>query len=183
MHKKDSVGITIYRTINQKRTMDFENSSQARFWMYDEQTLAVCRSKASVVHSISKSTSSQRLRVRKFACGFKTEETQNSDNTTLDDAKAPRMLPVDQETLVHFHAHQIQRLIGPNAIFPQLKRSASVLSTAIAIFRRFYLSNSVIDFHPRNIAAASSLLAVKVDCEPLLEVRKILIQACGIPTA
>jgi hypothetical protein len=38
------------------------------------------------------------------------------------------------------------------------------------IFRRFYLSNSVIDFHPRNVAAASALLAVKVDCENKLEV-------------
>lgn len=71
----------------------------------------------------------------------------------------------DQETLVHFHAHQIQKIIGPNAIFPLLKRGSSVLSTAIMLFRKFYLSNSVVDFHPRNIAAASALLAVKTDCE------------------
>lgn len=79
----------------------------------------------------------------------------------------------DQDILVHFHAHQIQRLVGPSALLPELQRSASVLSTAITLFRRFYLSNSVIDFHPRNVAAASALLAVKVDCEPKLEVSTV----------
>ena len=76
----------------------------------------------------------------------------------------------DQDILIHFHAHQIQRLIGPNAIFPQLRRGTAVLSTAIMLFRRFYLSNSALDFHPRNIAAASALLAVKADCEGRLPV-------------
>jgi hypothetical protein len=85
------------------------------------------------------------------------------------------LTPHDQDVLVHFHAHQIQRLLGPNAIFPQLQRSASVLSTAIMLFRRFYLSNSVIDFHPRNMAVASALLAVKVDCENKLEVSALLV--------
>ena len=58
-----------------------------------------------------------------------------------------------------------------------------MLSTAIMLFRRFYLSNSVIDFHPRNIAAASALLSAKVDCERNVDVstlreRKKIVALC-----
>lgn len=140
--------------------MDYETSSQARFWMFDELSLSECRTKAAVVQPSTKK------RARSFACGY-----QNRINKRCSEENSRRMMPLDQETLVHFHAHQIQRLVGPNAIFPELQRSSSVLSTAIMLFRRFYLSNSVIDFHPRAMAAASALLAVKVDCERFLEVR------------
>ncbi|CAJ1949442.1 unnamed protein product [Cylindrotheca closterium] len=142
--------------------MDFESSSQARFWMLNELTLSECRAKAAVVQPSTKK------RARSFACGYRDRINENMGCSL--EAKSRRMMPLDQETLVHFHAHQIQRLIGPNAIFPELQRSSSVLSTAIMLFRRFYLSNSIVDFHPRAMAAASALLAVKVDCEPFLEI-------------
>jgi cyclin H len=150
--------------------MDFELSTQAKHWMFDEASLVECRQRAAVVQSIRNSKG----RVRKFASGFGQQSNIRLDSIKISPYPQtdpePNLSSNDQETLVHFHAHQIQRLIGPNAIFPGLQRSASSLSTAIMIFRRFYLSNSVIDFHPRNIAAASALLAVKVDCENKLEV-------------
>lgn len=151
--------------------MDYENSTQARSWMYEEESLAECREKATFVHSIG--NCSTKLRVRKFACGFAQNKKQSKVSTEL---KRTKMLALDQETLVHFHAHQIQRLVGPNAIFPELRRSAAVLSTSIMIFRRFYLSNSVIDFHPRSMAVAAALLAVKVDCEPFLDVSIMMLK-------
>jgi cyclin H len=147
--------------------MDYENSTQSRYWMYDEESLAECREKAAVVQSIGNST---KQRVRKFACGFMEQKKLSSVKPSTTECETARIFHLDQETLIHFHAHQIQRLVGPGAIFPQLRRSAAVLSTAIMIFRRFFLSNSVIHFHPRDIAAASALLAVKVDCEAFLEV-------------
>jgi hypothetical protein len=155
--------------------MDFETSTQARYWMFDESTLRECHEKAAVVQSIGTSTTQG---VRKCACGYHDRSRKAEKCSSSKESKTLRMMPLDQETLVHFHAHQIQRLIGPNAIFPQLQRSASVLSTAIMIFRRFYLSNSVIDFHPRALAAASALLAAKVDCEPYLEVRFFSLEMC-----
>lgn len=106
-------------------------------------------------------------------------EVQQQSRTSLSSTEAlsasllalqSSISPSDQETIVHFHAHQLQQLVGPNAMFEQLKRSSQVLSTAIMLLRRFYLSNSVVDFHPRHIAAASALLAVKTDCEPNLPV-------------
>ena len=145
--------------------MEYEKSSQAQFWMFDEQSLLQCRARAAVVQSSTKK------RARSFACGYRNRAVGKQNVGCSLEEKSKRMMPLDQETLVHFHAHQIQRLVGPNAIFPELQRSSSVLSTAIMLFRKFYLSNSVVDFHPRIMAAASALLAVKVDCEPFLEVR------------
>jgi hypothetical protein len=162
--------------------------------MFDGESLLRCRQQAVVAQATGKS-GCVKPRVRKFASGFQqrddisekadsksilTPQINKSNNLefqpALHDLSTPQLSSTDQEILVHFHAHQIQRLIGPNAIFLELKRSASALSTAIMVFRRFYLSNSVIDFHPRNIAVASALLAVKVpgvdECR--LEVRNIL---------
>jgi cyclin H len=142
--------------------LDFEKSTQAKHWMFDEASLLQCREKACCSQS-----GRSKLRARKFACGYTSKYPCTTNPGTHTGFN---MTANDQEILVHFHAHQIQRLIGPNAIFPQLRRGASVLSTAIMLFRRFYLSNSVVDFHPRNIAAASALLAVKADCEQRIPV-------------
>ena len=196
--------------------MDFETSTQAKSWMFDEESLALCKEQASAMEDVSGRSTTPR--VRKFASGFATRRQQqqrqkqqqqfDASNNCNDsrvsafrsyhshDSHYDRSLLIptlrhgcppaeyphhasvpstalsasDQDILVHFHAHQIQRLVGPSALLPELQRSSSVLSTAITLFRRFYLSNSAIDFHPRNVAAASALLAVKVDCEPKLEV-------------
>jgi hypothetical protein len=179
--------------------MEFERSTQAKSWMFNEASIMQCKKQASIPQSDEESSYST-CRVRKFASGFCHRENEKSDDQQKNDvhfrpvsyenhcnspllippllhtsSSAPVLTPHDQDVLVHFHAHQIQRLLGPNAIFPQLQRSASVLSTAIMLFRRFYLSNSVIDFHPRNMAVASALLAVKVDCENKLEVSPLLV--------
>jgi hypothetical protein len=140
--------------------LDFEKSTQAKYWMFDEASLLECREKACGPQN----GRGNNTRPRKFACGYVLESASSRNHGPCKDTGF-NMSAKDQEILVHFHAHQIQRLIGPNAIFPQLRRGAAVLSTAIMLFRRFYLSNSVVDFHPRDIAAASALLAVKVDCE------------------
>lgn len=156
-------------------------SSQAKCWMFDEETLRECRKEACDSSGLNSKAAGGKPRVRKFASGYHgrtktktstTTSTPNDTDTPPTTALSSTISPEDQETLIHFHAHQIQKLIGPNAIFPMLKRGASVLSTAIMLFRKFYLSNSVIDFHPRNIAAASALLAVKADCERNLPVSR-----------
>ena len=161
--------------------MNFEQSTQARYWMFDETSLLQCQRKACDSQvAVRRSTSKSAMQARKNACGYANNPSSRAQKDE-DDAcqqtcslRSPLSLSrEDQETLIHFHAHQIQRLLGPNAILPGLRRSVSALSTAIMLFRRFYLSNSVIDFHPRNIAAASALLAVKVDCEKDLEVGQI----------
>lgn len=154
--------------------MDFDKSTQAKYWMFDDESLRECQEQAckSVSSSNGDGSTSSSPRVRKTASGYH-NNNDNSNNKGKQNGEKKitvHLSPEDQELLVHFHAHQIQRLIGPNAVFPALRRGSSVLSTAIMLFRRFYLSNSVIDFHPRNIAAASALLACKADCERRLPV-------------
>lgn len=73
----------------------------------------------------------------------------------------------EQEEILRFHLHQMETLCGPRAYLKGLRTSQRVLCTAIMFARRFYTSNSVINFHPRHICAAAVLLAGKVEEEKL----------------
>lgn len=61
----------------------------------------------------------------------------------------------------------MQTLVGPTALLPELRTSVTVLSTAIMLFRRFYLSNSILYFNPRKMAAACALFAAKSEEEKI----------------
>ena len=77
----------------------------------------------------------------------------------------PLLTPADESTLVSFYCSKIPLLIGPRASLPRCRRDAKVASTACTLFRRFYLSNSVMAHDPRSMLAASAFLASKVeDC-------------------
>ena len=167
--------------------MGFENSSQSKYFLFeDQQALIACKQDAAVIRSLSIDSKLRRgkllrtVKPQSFACGYQ----QKWDGGSLRQSSSPqhieminslfgsppRMSTADQEMIIHFHAQQIHRLVGPSAIYPELRRTTSTLSTAVMLFRRFYLSNSVIDFPTNAIAAASALLAAKVECEPSLPV-------------
>jgi hypothetical protein len=137
-------------------------SSQAKCWMFNEGTLRDCRQDACNTNGVSSKAAGGKPRVRKFACGYHSRKATST--ATPNNRDTPPTTAFSSK-------------ISPNAIFPMLKRGASVLSTAIMLFRKFYLSNSVVDFHPRNIAAASALLAVKTDCERNLPVSQYFHQS------
>jgi glycerol kinase len=113
----------------------------------------------------SKSSNSLYGRVRKFASGFHRRFQQELPSIEDLVPCTGEISMRDQETLVQFHAHQIQFIIGPNAMLNDLRTSETVLATAITFFRRFYLSNSVVEVHPRRIAAACAFFAAKVEEE------------------
>lgn len=169
--------------------MDFDHSTQARSWLFDSLTLTQCRQKA-LQEKPTVTGSSRVARVRKFASGFHTRHAYEErvhlradfdppvDSFSMGDAyfcpetcirQASSLSVQEQETLVRFHAHQLSMLVGPYAVFQGLVRSPSVLATAIVFFRRFYMSNSVLDFEPRKIAVAAAFLASKVE-ESIIEV-------------
>lgn len=149
--------------------MEFEKSSQAKSWIFSLQSLADCKRKAVSLDCELLTRSNRKCkitnRVRKFASGF---HKRGETGTSPSQLATPSIR--HQEVLVQFHAHQIQFLIGPNAILYDLRTSERVLSTAIMFFRRFYLSNSVVEISPRKIAAACSFFAAKVE-EEKVEVR------------
>jgi cyclin H len=145
--------------------MDFNRSTQARSWLFDEDSIAACRERAAV----EASANINEPRVRKFASGFHSrfsKEREGSPTVSeLPRSTFPTLSPNDKETLVRFHAHQIQALVGPTAILSELCTTETVLSSAIMFFRRFYLSNCILDINPRKMAAACAFFAAKAEEE------------------
>ena len=79
------------------------------------------------------------------------------------------LTPFDEALLISFYCSKIPLLIGPHAMLPRCRRDAKVASTASLLFRRFYLSNSVMMHDPKCMLAASAFLATKVeDCMILI---------------
>ncbi|KAL7531479.1 hypothetical protein ACHAWF_003784 [Thalassiosira exigua] len=77
----------------------------------------------------------------------------------------PLLSPADEALLVSFYCSKIPLLVGPHAMLPNCRRAAKVASTACLLFRRFYLSNSVMMHDPKCLLAAAAFLATKVeDC-------------------
>jgi cyclin H len=152
--------------------MQFDKSSQSKSWIFSLKSLADCKRRSVSIEfddCNKRRRKTIRNRVRKFASGFhKRVESETYPDIVFS---SPDLLLRNQEVLIRFHAHQIQFLIGPNAVLYDLRTSEQVLSTAIMFFRRFYLSNSVIEISPRKIAAACAFFAAKAE-EEKVEVRK-----------
>ncbi len=103
---------------------------------------------------------------------FMTEDDPNYGPTKTSSARGSNALlsPSDETALISFYCSKIPLLIGPHAMLPRCKRDAKVSATASLLFRRFYLSNSVMMHDPKTMLAAAVFLAAKVeDC--MLDVR------------
>ncbi|EED94131.1 predicted protein [Thalassiosira pseudonana CCMP1335] len=82
----------------------------------------------------------------------------------------PLLSPADESLLLTFYCSKIPLLIGPHATLPRCRRDAKVAATASLLFRRFYLSNSVMIHDPKCMLVAAAFLATKVeDC--MIDVR------------
>ena len=144
-------------------SMDFDRSTQATSWIFDTSSLAACKEKAASTEDVQDAhRKGTRPKARKFASGF--HQSFDGNSSTPTNTLPPNMISTeDQEALVQFHAHQIQTLIGPSAILVELRTNVTALATAVTFFRRFYLSNSVLSFNPRKVAAACAFFAAKVE--------------------
>lgn len=153
--------------------MNFEGSTQARSWLFDEASLQACRLRALSFDQAKVNG------VKKFASGF---HHRKGDDKVEEIVQSRGLTPADQDSVLRFHAHQIQSLVGPNALLPDLRNSETVLSTAITYFRRFYLSNSILDIHPRKMAVACAFFASKVEEEKVevsITTHRIMVKADG----
>jgi hypothetical protein len=144
--------------------MNFERSSQAKSWMFNEESLSACRLKALQSNEMTTST-----KPRKFASGFHQRYNWGEETHAASLKKtrsAAQYISLEyQETLVRFHSHQLQALVGSRAVFLSLRTSDRVLSTGIMLFRRFYLSNNIIDTDLRKISVACAFFAAKLEEE------------------
>ena len=103
---------------------------------------------------------------------FMTEDDPNYGPTKTSKARGSNAMltPADEILLLSFYCCKIPLLIGPHATLPRCKRDAKVAATASLLFRRFFLSNSVMMHDPKTMLAAAAFLAAKVeDC--MLDVR------------
>ncbi|XP_063051339.1 cyclin-H [Engraulis encrasicolus] len=114
----------------------YHNSSQKKFWIFENE--------ASLERK--RFECNQKFRSKTLASG-----KSYSDNFFLD----PR------EEMVLFR-HYEKRLLDFCAMFkPAMPKS--VVGTAAMYFRRFYLNNSLMEYHPRIIMLTCTYLACKVD--------------------
>jgi len=106
------------------------------------------------------------------AAALMSEDDPNYGPTKTSKARGSNALltPSDETLLLSFYCSKIPLLIGPHATLPRCKRDAKVAATASLLFRRFYLSNSVMIHDPKPMLAAAAFLAAKVeDC--MLDIR------------
>jgi cyclin H len=157
---------------------DYGSSTQAKDWMFSPQDLDECRVRANQearkhLHSSKDGDmlTSSTVQFSKFACGFR-KRRENGQNANMDiDAPAsspqghPYLEPDEEALLVAFYASKIPSLVGPLAQNPYLRREVKVTATAASLFRRFFLSNSVMIHDPKHVLVAAAFLATKVeDC-------------------
>ncbi|CAB9529969.1 Cyclin [Seminavis robusta] len=159
---------------------DFSEASQLHDWMLASPAmLDKCRAKGNLLarEYLAKpkeqeegSTSTTLPPVEKFACGYARAQKENPDNEDpasmgpQKDASNHEFLTTDEEEfMVTFYASKIPFLIGPTAQHAFLRRPHKFPATAAALFRRFYLSNSVMIHDPKAVMVAAAFLASKVE--------------------
>jgi Cyclin, N-terminal domain len=161
--------VVAYFPVGGDIAMEFEGSTQAKSWLFDQESLCSCKQTAVTLDDAAATSMLMGLgRIRKFASGYHHKKT--ASGLQYESSAFPSPAIAEQEQIIQFHCHQLRPLIGPHALLPELRTSEVVLATAITFLRRFYLSNSVVDISPRKIAVACAFFAAKVE-EEKIEVR------------
>lgn len=110
------------------------------------------------------------LPVSHFACDvIKRTEIVNAGNdyAAMGPFESPAgelyLTAAEEAVLISFYVSKLPALIGPVAEVRRLRRESKVLATASALYRRFFLSNSVLLFDPKVVMVAAAFLGSKVE--------------------
>jgi len=108
------------------------------------------------------------LPVSYFACHPKERQQKidSMESAAIPDQSPsghPFLTPAEEAVLISFYASKLPRLIGPAASLHRLKRDSKVLATATMLYRRFFLSNSVMLHDPKAIMVAAAFLGSKTE--------------------
>ncbi|KAL4064958.1 cyclin-like protein [Scleroderma yunnanense] len=120
----------------------YEASTQFRSWRYSPEQLRQVR---------------QKLNVGAVAAIRKTIEENESGSS----ASLSFLQPDDELVLVKLYITKIPQLCG-HFRFPE-----EVEATAISYLKRFYLKNTVMDWHPKNVMLTALFLATKTTNNPI----------------
>jgi cyclin H len=97
--------------------------------------------------------------------------TEIPDSLLLNEKQHAFLTPDEEAALVTFYAAKLPTLIGPRAMLSRLRRESKVTATAAMLYRRFFLSNSVMLFDPKAVMVAAAFLASKVEDVMVNDVR------------
>ncbi|WVQ94860.1 hypothetical protein IAU59_001943 [Kwoniella sp. CBS 9459] len=132
----------------------YHESSQFRHWRYSPSTLADIRQElnARSVEVVTRNTALEK-------------EAQISLGHTYTEppASASYLTVSDELLLLRFYCSQVSKICRQGFGLPEV-----VESTAISYLKRFYLKNSVMEWHPKNIMPTCLFLAAKTTNYPVL---------------
>lgn len=158
--------------------VDYEDSSQLKLWLFKPEQLEKCRERANRQARVflaappSEQTAADSDTttppVNSFAAGYANREdmdttTDNDDVPTKNAKRHDFVTPQEEGLLIAFYASKLPSLIGPLAQVPRLRRDAKVTATAALLFRRFFLSNSVMMYDPKAVMVAAAFLGSKAE--------------------
>ncbi|PWY79128.1 cyclin-like protein [Aspergillus heteromorphus CBS 117.55] len=142
----------------------YRTSSQFRLWSFTEASLKSQRATTNSVASdrvraALRRAQEARRSANSSAAGTPAPGGGDADTRAADEKPIDCLTPEEEQQVVNYYCEQIIQL--GEAYKPAL--STQVRSTAIQYLRRFYLTNSPMTYHPKQIMPCVVFLATKTD--------------------
>jgi cyclin H len=155
-------------TLESLQELREQANQEARSFIRNNFTTYQCTHASSVLDDGTTPQSSDHLfpimSVKSYACLNGGQNHQELEQSTNEGECGLSFLTViEEQALIRFYASKIFSLVGPNALVPRLQKDIKVASTAAILFRKFFLSNSVLMYDPKAIMVAAVFLASKVE--------------------
>ncbi|EIW71913.1 hypothetical protein TREMEDRAFT_25459 [Tremella mesenterica DSM 1558] len=130
----------------------YQDSSQYLHWRYSSEQLYTIRYELNMKCAEKIKTNQRLEREAQLSLGH--------DLTPY--TEPPRLNVTDELVLIRFYSSQISQICRKGFGLPEM-----VENTAITYLKRFYLKNSVMDWHPKNIMPTCLFLAAKTTNHPI----------------
>ncbi|KAF9974034.1 hypothetical protein BGZ73_002680 [Actinomortierella ambigua] len=135
-------------TAPRKRQL-FEQSTQYNHWRFTQKSLDAMRARANKDAIEAIKAHIQEEQQLRLAQGGAAEEDLMAEIEFLS--------PSDEQTLLSFYERFIKQ------IYQRWKLTSEMWATTLVYFKRFYLENTTMDFHPKDIILTCMFLARKTD--------------------
>ncbi|GFN20325.1 TFIIH complex kinase subunit CCL1 [Aspergillus tubingensis] len=141
----------------------YRSSSQFRLWSFTEASLKQLRATTNSVASDRVRAALRRAQDARRSATSSTTGTpapgSDAENKAAEDKQIECLTPEEEQQVVDYYSEQIIQL-GENYKPPL---PTIVRATAIQYLRRFYLTNSPMTYHPKQIMPCALFLATKTD--------------------
>ncbi|KAI1612024.1 cyclin H [Exophiala viscosa] len=138
----------------------YRASSQYRYWSYTKESLARIRQNTNDLASERVKAAFRRVHASKQAHhGAKDDPSGNGAQNGTDDLNVQTLTVEEELKVVEWGCSKITDM--GEAMNPRIP--SHIMATAIQYLRRFYLTNSVMTYNPRQIIACALYLATKAD--------------------